>query len=117
MQHERADADTVQPLGHLLALVIDRQKPVAAARADHHGGAVRLFLGRQVDRKRGPVLLLLSYRSRCALRPEVFDRPHEGRSFLSSAMARPVATRKKNKTAGSNVMETSVYLATRCTMI
>ena len=47
-EHEGGHAEGIQPARHLIAFVVDRQMPVAAARAYHHAGARSLIGGRQV---------------------------------------------------------------------
>ena len=74
-QNERRDPQAVEPLGDLLALVLDGQHPVAAARADDHGRARRQLRARQPNGDRGDVQLRI--RPLCAwrtARPQLHHR-------------------------------------------
>jgi hypothetical protein len=62
-QHEGRDAARVQPLGDLFAFMIHGQVDVAAARANHHGGAARFLRGREVDGEGRLVGILAAERS------------------------------------------------------
>ena len=64
LQDERRDAARREPARHLMALVVHRERAVAAARADHDARAGGLGLRRQVDRERGDVGV-----RRCPVRP------------------------------------------------
>ena len=51
-QEHARDAERIEPLGHILALMVDGQDVVAAARADDHGRAGVLVGRRLVERDR-----------------------------------------------------------------
>ena len=69
LQHERRDAEGVQPLGHLLALVVGGDDAVAAAGADDHGRPVGVRPA-SVERDLRLVDRLRAERARRAVRPQ-----------------------------------------------
>ena len=70
LQHERGDADRVEPEGDLPALVVRREAAVAAARAHDDGGAVRVLGERAVDGELRLVGRLGAHGARSALGPQ-----------------------------------------------
>ena len=66
------DAETVEPAGDLDALMISREAAVAAAGADHEGGAIGLVFGGGPAQKEGLVLVLATLRAGSAIRPEAY---------------------------------------------
>src|SRR5262249_40930041 len=70
VQHEGGDAATDEPIGDLLALVVEGEATVAAAGADDDGGGSALVLGGEVDVEFGLVAVLLTEGARGTLGPE-----------------------------------------------
>src|SRR5581483_1457716 len=73
LEHERGDTVFVEPVGDGFALMIDGQRSVAAAGADHDRRTCCLGRRREINRERGLVSVLGADGAGRALRPEQLD--------------------------------------------